>query len=98
MASKVRAARWRPLIPPLHAHTLRRAELDEDLPAHGKHYCIACSRYFVTEAALGTHLTTKPHKKRIKELSGAKPHNQTDADWAGGMGAPDNGQASRMAA
>jgi hypothetical protein len=26
---------------------------------------------------------------------GAKPHNQADADWASGMGAPDNGQNTR---
>jgi len=72
-----------------------RAELDEDLPAHGKHYCTACSRYFMSEEALGTHTKSKPHKKRVKALLGAKPHNQADADWAGGMGAADNGQVSR---
>ena len=31
------------------------------------------------------------HKRRVKELMGAKPHAQADADWAGGMGRPDNG-------
>jgi hypothetical protein len=28
---------------------------------------------------------------RIKELQGARPHNQADADAAAGMGKPDNG-------
>ena len=44
---------------------------------------------------MGTHAKSKPHKKRVKTLLGAKPHNQADADWAGGMGAADNGQVSR---
>lgn len=66
-------------------------ELDEDIPGHGKHYCLPCSRYFVSKTALDTHLKTKPHKRRCKELEGDRPHNQADADWAGGMGAPDNG-------
>lgn len=71
-----------------------RVELDEELPAHGKHFCLPCSRYFISEAALKTHEATKPHKRRIKQLSGDRPHNQADADWAGGMGAPDNGPAT----
>jgi len=28
---------------------------------------------------------------RIKELRGARPHNQSDAETAAGMGKPDNG-------
>ncbi|KAL4452606.1 hypothetical protein ABPG75_008268 [Micractinium tetrahymenae] len=72
--------------------TTDRAELDEDLPAHGQHYCIACARYFISPAALEDHQSTKPHRRRVKELMGARPHNQGDAEWAAGMGAPDNGQ------
>ena len=75
----------------------RRVELDEDLPAHGQHFCTSCSRYFQSEEALRDHEKTKPHKRRIKALMGARPHNQADADWAAGMGAPDNGQAQRQA-
>ena len=41
-----------------------RAQLDEDLPAHGAHYCTPCARYFVTDAALALHTRTKPHKRR----------------------------------
>jgi hypothetical protein len=40
-----------------------RAELDEDLPAHGQHYCAACSRYFVSPEALTTHERSKPHRR-----------------------------------
>lgn len=71
--------------------TIDRVELDQDLPAHGKHYCIACARYFISEVALADHGKTKAHKKRVKELTGAKPHSQADAEWAAGMGRPDNG-------
>lgn len=74
-----------------------RVELDEDLPAYGQHFCISCSRYFQTEQALQDHEKTKPHKRRIKQLMGARPHNQGDAEWAAGMGAPDNGQRQREA-
>lgn len=41
-----------------------RAQLDEDLPAHGAYYCTPCARYFVTDAALTLHTRTKPHKRR----------------------------------
>ncbi|KAL6766322.1 hypothetical protein ACKKBG_A35560 [Auxenochlorella protothecoides x Auxenochlorella symbiontica] len=78
--------------------TTSRAELDEDVPAHGKFFCLPCSRYFISEAALSTHQATKPHKRRCQALQGAKPHNQMDADWAGGMGPPDNGPATMAAA
>lgn len=67
-------------------------ELDEDVPGRGKWYCAACSRYFVDERAQGDHERTKVHKRRVKELMGAKPHSQADADWAGGMGRVDNGK------
>lgn len=53
-----------------------------------------CSRYFISSSALGDHKRTKPHKKRVKEVSGERPHNQADADWAAGMGPADNGQGA----
>ena len=67
-------------------------ELDEDVPGRGKVYCTPCSRYCVNETAQADHERTKPHKRRVKELLGAKPHTQEDADWAGGMGPKDNGK------
>lgn len=51
------------LWPPPRTEPARRVELDEDLPAHGQHFCIACSRYFINEAALQDHLGTKPHRR-----------------------------------
>lgn len=35
------------------------------MAAHG---CIPCSRYFATPVALQTHLTGKPHKRRLKTM------------------------------
>mmetsp|Transcript_37681 Transcript_37681/g.52343 ORF Transcript_37681/g.52343 Transcript_37681/m.52343 type:complete len:139 (+) Transcript_37681:190-606(+) len=69
----------------------RRAH-DEDVAGFGKFYCIPCGRYFQTAVALSTHHKTKMHKKRVKELKGARPHTQQDAEAAVGMGSVDNGQ------
>ncbi|CAL5223365.1 g5869 [Coccomyxa viridis] len=77
--------------------TTDKAVLDEDTPGGGAHYCISCSRYFVTGDALEKHAKTKPHKRRLKELQGAKPHNKRDAEWAAGMGKPDNGAKQQPA-
>lgn len=43
-------------------------ELDDDLPAQGKYYCVPCSRYFISGAVLAEHEGTKAHKKRVREL------------------------------
>lgn len=75
-----------------------RVELDDDLPAMGKYYCMPCSRYFMSASAQIDHEKTKAHKKRIKVLEGDRPHNQRDAELAGGLGAPDNGPKIRRAA
>lgn len=77
--------------------TTAKVELDEDLPAMGKFYCTPCSRYFINGVALADHERTKAHKKRIKILMAARPHNAVDAEVASGMGKPDNGQPLRAA-
>ena len=73
-------------------------ELDEDVPGEGKFYCVACSRYFVDAANLERHESTKPHRKRVKQIMGDRPHNQGDAEAAAGMGKPDNGPKLRSRA
>mmetsp|Transcript_26670 Transcript_26670/g.63209 ORF Transcript_26670/g.63209 Transcript_26670/m.63209 type:complete len:143 (+) Transcript_26670:142-570(+) len=78
--------------------TTDRVELDEDLPAYGKHYCISCSRYFVSNDALVKHTATKLHKRRARVLLQDRPHSRLDAELAGGMGPPDNGPKLRAAA
>lgn len=82
---------------------LCRVQLDDDLPGAGKHYCIACSKYFVHDDALQQHNRTKPHKRRLGMLvklkqQGMKPHCALDAEVAAGMGKPDNGVSSQPAA
>jgi len=79
--------------------TTAKSELDEDVPGYGKHYCIACSRYFQNAAALDEHNATRPHKRKVKMLlTTPKPHTQKDADKAAGLGQPDNGPRLRSSA
>ncbi|KAG2422457.1 hypothetical protein HXX76_016027 [Chlamydomonas incerta] len=76
--------------------TTSKAELDEDVPGFGKHYCIPCGKYFNTATALASHEGERPHKRRVKMLATtARPHNQRDAEAAAGIGAPDNGPKLR---
>eukprot|EP00798_Chlamydomonas_sp_ICE-L_P026781 gene26781-4365_t len=76
--------------------TTAKVELDEDTPGFGKFYCLACSRYFINAQAHADHDATKPHKRKLKMLlTTARPHNQKDADKAGGLGAADNGPKLR---
>lgn len=42
----------------------KATEPDEDLPALGQFYCIACHRYFKSEEVLKEHNTQKTHKRR----------------------------------
>ncbi|XP_014402245.1 PREDICTED: zinc finger protein 593 [Myotis brandtii] len=44
-----------------------------------------CRRYFIDSANLKTHLRTKDHKKRLKQLS-VEPYTQEEAERAAGMG------------
>lgn len=78
--------------------TTSKAEMTEDVPGFGRHYCIPCGRYFNSATSLADHEGERPHKRRVKMLLGTpRPHNQRDAEAAGGMGAPDNGQKLRPA-
>jgi bud site selection protein 20 len=45
-----------------------RTPLDLDLPGQGQFFCPSCSRYFINEPTLHSHLKSKPHKKRVKAL------------------------------
>ncbi|CCD24317.1 Bud20p NDAI_0C06580 [Naumovozyma dairenensis CBS 421] len=63
--------------------TLLNQQLDETKPGLGQHYCIHCAKYFETAIALKTHLKTKVHKRRVKELKGV-PYTQEVADAAAG--------------
>lgn len=56
----------------------------QDLPCEGKFHCRECDRFFISESALSSHLKTKVHKKRIKELSDVI-HTQKHAEMAVGL-------------
>ncbi|ELK37732.1 Zinc finger protein 593 [Myotis davidii] len=93
---EAKAKRWRPDLDEIH-HELRPqvlprpwrdagAQPDPDLPGGGGlHRCLACSRYFIDSANLKTHLRSKDHKKRLKQLS-VDPYTQEEAERAAGMG------------
>jgi bud site selection protein 20 len=51
-----------------------RAELDEDVPGYGKHYCIPCGRYYQDAASLVDHEKGKPHKKRCVAKTNQASH------------------------
>ncbi|RKP06158.1 bud site selection-related protein [Thamnocephalis sphaerospora] len=69
---------------PENADKLKHQELDADLPGLGQHYCVECSRYFITEKAATEHLRGKAHKKRLRELKEA-PYTQAEAEAAVGL-------------
>ena len=80
---------------PLRAEALRNDQpIDFDLPGLGQHYCVECSRYFITQQAMKVHVKTKKHKIRVKELK-EKPYSQEEAEAGAGMGAADNGLGRR---
>ena len=58
--------------------------LDETKPGLGQHYCIQCAKYMETAYALKTHLKTKVHKRRVKDLKGM-PYTQDVANAAAGV-------------
>jgi len=64
--------------------------LDEDLPGMGQYYCVETGRWFINKQALDQHKKSRFYKMRVKELKGAKPHCQRDAEAAVGLGV-DNG-------
>lgn len=57
---------------------------DPDLPGMGNFPCVECSRYFIDQAHLDTHLRTKLHKKRLKLLK-ETPYTLEEAERAAGM-------------
>ncbi|EGG14045.1 hypothetical protein DFA_11808 [Cavenderia fasciculata] len=57
---------------------LQKQEIDVDKPAMGQIYCIPCAKYFVSQAAMDTHSSSKPHKKRVKSLL-VKPYSVEDS-------------------
>ena len=69
---------------PENAEKLLNQELDEYKPGLGQHYCLHCSRYFISDHAITTHFKTKEHKKRMKTTKDI-PYSHEEAERAAGL-------------
>ena len=69
---------------PENAVKLQNQELDETLPGLGQHYCLHCTRYFLTDLVMAEHFRTKEHKKRMRVLKEI-PYSHEEADRAAGL-------------
>lgn len=58
--------------------------LDETKPGLGQHYCIHCAKYMESAVALKTHVKSKVHKRRVRDLK-SMPYTQEVADAANGV-------------
>jgi hypothetical protein len=58
-------------------------EMSDDLPGMGQFYCTECSRHFANLVTLNVHKTSKPHRRRCKDLLAPK-YTQAEADAAAG--------------
>ncbi|KAI9592770.1 hypothetical protein BDF19DRAFT_388063 [Syncephalis fuscata] len=69
---------------PENVEKLKNQPLDADLPGLGQHYCVECSRYFVSTSAMEVHVKSKAHKKRLRELKD-EPYTLAEAEAAVGL-------------
>lgn len=63
---------------------LKNQEIDETKPGLGQFYCIPCAKYFESEVAIKSHVVTKRHKRRLKEIND-RPYTTQEADAAAGL-------------
>lgn len=70
--------------------------IDEDVAGGGHHYCVPCARHFINAKVLELHMTSKPHKKRLKLVAEEK-YTQDDADRAAGKSSADTRKPTRSA-
>ena len=64
---------------------LKNQAIDEDQTGLAQHYCVTCTRYFITAAALLEHNKTKEHKKRLKICLKGDPYTIEESERAGGL-------------
>ncbi|CAK7222318.1 hypothetical protein SBRCBS47491_004824 [Sporothrix bragantina] len=82
------------LLSPAHLDRYKATKASEDLPGLGRHYCIACSKWFETDFALTKHQMAKPHKRRLKQLAEGA-YTQREAEAAAGIHT-DNGPQTKI--
>ncbi|XP_003744015.1 zinc finger protein 593 [Galendromus occidentalis] len=70
---------------PVNVESMIRQKIDYDLPGAGQSYCVHCAKHFISEKALREHLTSKPHKRRLKALED-EPYSIEESERAAGMG------------
>ncbi len=58
-------------------------EIDEDLPGLGQFYCVPCARHFGNAEILSKHKSSKPHKRRMKDVA-QEQYTQEEADRGSG--------------
>ena len=66
--------------------TLHESLINEDVAGGGMFPCVHCARHFIDKVALGKHLVSKLHKKRVKVLEKNAPYSVKEAEAAGGLG------------
>jgi len=68
-----------------------KTEVDPDKPGLGQFYCVACSRYCISDKALQAHNATPKHRRRLKMLRTERPYSHKEANAAAGRGDADAG-------
>lgn len=72
-------------LPATFFHLLRPLYCSFSTTGMAQHGCIPCSRYFADATALATHVTGKPHKRRLKTLQ-ETPYTIEESRAAAGLG------------
>ncbi|KAK3384799.1 hypothetical protein B0H63DRAFT_171158 [Podospora didyma] len=67
------------LTSPRHLELHKESKAPEDLPGLGRHYCIACAKWFETDVSLVQHNSGKPHKRRLKDIRNVFTHVDANA-------------------
>ncbi|KAJ9106341.1 hypothetical protein QFC21_001487 [Naganishia friedmannii] len=81
---------------PEEREKLENQPIDEEKPGLGQHYCVECAKYYETDVALKTHLKSKVHRRRLKNLR-EPAYTIEESERAVGLGR-DNGKDSMNAA
>ena len=58
-------------------------DADDDLPGLGQYYCTPCARHFMNQTILDSHMKSRPHKRRLKDVA-EQQYSQEEADRAAG--------------
>lgn len=70
---------------PTRLHLTLSSAPSYEPPGMAQHACLPCSRFFADALALGTHIKSKPHKRRLKKLE-EDPYTIEESRAAAGMG------------